>query len=467
MNKFIGLQVRNLPIIFIVSIASLIFGCQGSEQTTDSMDDLTKTAIPEGSKTYTVQVKELVDKDYPDNPDIGYYSKDYQNFHHTTLNIHVQGDSIATFEFNNDDEHASKVTLKDLNILTFMPGVPSWVKDDSYLTEIGIVNQEWNRQQVKFTKEDAQLIIEGGDVHDQINRVDLARNCLNSGLWEIAMWKEEDGESKIYYHGWFDFPLDLYSNLVNKKSGIDYETYKPSCVEWREPAHNPIDLNKLRTRNGMISALEVHDLQDEFYPKKGARLKKYKNIIYPENPTKISQFLTDSSLFSTFTIPGFYNTKDPRTTELGRFSQFKAIMAFNIVNPNTTQKDLFEMQLFFQDKEAKRNTSLVFGGLSKSEIPTLSIEDMNNGYKMPMGICNHSFYETYDYAVNHPINNNPYYGFILDHEGSWLDSHSIGIDGPLLHWDDQDPNTLHLWMLSFERHAFVGHYKIKFNNIRS
>jgi len=39
-----------------------------------------------------------------------------------------------------------------------------------------------------------------------------------------------------------------------------------------------------------------------------------------------------------------------------------------------------------------------------------------------------------------------------------LDSHYVGIDGPLLHWDKNDPTKLHVWVLSFERHALIAHY---------
>jgi len=42
----------------------------------------------------------------------------------------------------------------------------------------------------------------------------------------------------------------------------------------------------------------------------------------------------------------------------------------------------------------------------------------------------------------------------------WLDSYKIRIAGPVMHWDEDDPNLLHVWLLSFERHAMVGHSTI-------
>ena len=54
-----------------------------------------------------------------------------------------------------------------------------------------------------------------------------------------------------------------------------------------------------------------------------------------------------------------------------------------------------------------------------------------------------------------------FFALLTDENNNWLDSHYIGIDGPLLHWDENEEGLLHLWILAFERHAFVGHYTIK------
>ena len=72
-------------------------------------------------------------------------------------------------------------------------------------------------------------------------------------------------------------------------------------------------------------------------------------------------------------------------------------------------------------------------------------------------IGNHGFYEEIDYAQTHSSSSSPYYGFIVDDEGKWVDSHFFGVDGPLLHLDKDNPNLLHFWLLSFERHAMVSH----------
>jgi hypothetical protein len=77
-----------------------------------------------------------------------------------------------------------------------------------------------------------------------------------------------------------------------------------------------------------------------------------------------------------------------------------------------------------------------------------------------MGLGNHPFYEDCKAHDECCSKRNPYFGVLLDSQGNWLDSHKIGIDGPLLHIDDKNENILHVWLLSFERHALVGHYEI-------
>ena len=192
----------------------------------------------------------------------------------------------------------------------------------------------------------------------------------------------------------------------------------------------------------------------------GERAKKKINVIYPAKYNKIDDFLTDSTLFATFSPPGFYNTSDPRKTKLSLLADLRKVVVRNVVSNNATKDSLTELQLTFLSKDKKMETSVVVGGIDLSEIPVLSVENAHQGYQMPMGIGNHSFYEKYQKCLANPSLENPYYSLIVDSEGRFLDSHDIGIDGPLLHFDKEDNHKLHIWILSFERHAFVGHYLV-------
>lgn len=114
----------------------------------------------------------------------------------------------------------------------------------------------------------------------------------------------------------------------------------------------------------------------------------------------------------------------------------------------------------YLNSDSSKTTKLIISGLKKNDIPTLSDEDINKGWMNSMGFGNHTFYETYEHCLANNSKNSKYFAVLVDKNNKWLDSHFVGIDGPLLYWDKNNPNQLHLWILSFERHAFVGQYLI-------
>lgn len=170
--------------------------------------------------------------------------------------------------------------------------------------------------------------------------------------------------------------------------------------------------------------------------------------------------LSDSTKFATFSVPGYYNRKDPRKTELSKLGVLQRVKKRNIID--ALGKKSIELELdFLSNADNKTITKLVIGGLDLSQIPQLNETDANDGWQTSMGISNHSFYETFDFQQKYLTKNNGFYTFLLDQKGNWLDSHKIGIDGSLFHFDKEDKSKLHLWILAFERHAFVGHYVIR------
>ncbi|MBI2257535.1 MAG: hypothetical protein HYU67_01390 [Flavobacteriia bacterium] len=210
----------------------------------------------------------------------------------------------------------------------------------------------------------------------------------------------------------------------------------------------------------MLSHLSYIDLSDQPYPVKGERQKKFKEIIYPSSFLKMRNLQSDSTLFATFTPPGYYNKKDPRKTELGRIYFLKNIELFEIKS-NSNQQVLNEIQFTFLHKSTDEITKFVIGGLDFNLIPVLSESEANDAWKNSMGIGNHSFYETYSEHLKNKSLISPFYALLLDGQDKWLDSHKVGIDGPLIHFSDQDKKALHIWFLSFERHAIVGHYRMQ------
>ena len=409
--------------------------------------------------TYTAEIRELDDFDYPDNPDILTRSEYKGEFSHSEVVFEQLKDDYFNVTIKAKNSLSDDIHLDNIYLMEWIPAIPLHVRKDPYLEKICVINQEWNRQQIRF--KEGKFRMSGTNLESRITtRVDFARNCLNSGLWEIITYTTEDGKNKPIYHGWFDFPEGLYSKMFKDKNEQPFNIYKKHLVEWKDPESKYFDLARLRTVDNEES-VQFENWNDRLYELAGERYKKEMNIIYPTNYSKIQDFLSDSTLFATFSPPGFYNRDDPRKTELGRFKSLNEVTYRNTSSKNPSESKTFEIQFDFTDLNKQRITKVVLGGLDLNDISALPTSRVNEAFQMPMGIANHSFYEDYETCVTKPSMDNPYFGAILDHKGYGLDSHAVGIDGPMFHFDEDDPTKLHIWFLSFERHALVGHYVIQ------
>lgn len=412
----------------------------------DLLNDPKKSTIQDS--WYFFQIQNLSDSKYPDNPDKGFRATQHNENLLTEGSVYINKQN-ATFRFFTNK--GDSIVFKPTYIMEFMPIVHKDFQD-TYINFVTCINQEWNRNQVQFSPEYFHSSI------SNVNRIDIARNCLQSYLWEVIIYVEEDGKTKTLTHGWFDFPKEPYKALFEKKNGVAFEEYKKHLEQWNDLDTKKVDLTYLREPL-MKKSIRFVDSSEAMYPLKGARKKKFKNIVYPKRFETMKDLQNDSTLFATFSPPGYYNTDDPRETELGRFYHLQDVEVWK-VKSKISQGNLNEFRLEFVDKQKQRKTTLLIGGIELKNIPILPREKANSGWKNSMGISNHSFYETYSTHIQQVSKNNPYYALLLDEKGRFLDSHHTGIDGPLMHFTDSEKNELHIWLLSFERHALVGHYVI-------
>lgn len=433
-------------IIFVSGL--LMYSCGENEEVKENQNSPENTQ--ESSKTtYDFAIKELNDDEYPNNPDIGFRSERYSSDFFEEGKVNYKNDFIANFDFYSDSD---TISIQNFDLSEFVPTIPARFQGkDDYLCEITLVNQEWNRNQVNLNSD------KFSSTNDDIVRLDISRNCLNAYLWEVIAYTEEEGKVVPLYHGWFDFPSALYAKLFEEKNSEDYADYKKPLEKWIDPENKTFDFNLLRNIEEEI-AIDYTDKSDEMYPLKGARLKKYKEIIVPDTFQTMRDLQSDSTTFATFSAPGYYNKKDPRHTELGRFYTLE-----NVALKRTScegKSDLRELKFTFSDRNGDRVTHLYFGGLMMDQFPELSVEAANDGWKNSMGFGNHPFYQDYKEYTSWSASTSCYYGFLTNEKDQWLDSHKVGIDGPIIHWDAKKKNRLHVWLLSFERHALVGHYVI-------
>ncbi len=428
-----------------------LLSCNLNETHSNSDNKMIDTThLQVSTNEWFIQLDELSDDSYPNNPDISIRHSKANEPKYSQLELIRNSDSTFTFTFipkNNQDT----IVLNHINLMEWIPTVCQNVKQDDYLTEIAIINQEWNRHQVKFNEGEFEI---KSDNPYKIKRIDIARNCLNAYLWEMITYAEEDKKLKPFYHAWFNFPKDLYAELFENRNGLNYNQYKSKLEKWIDPESQPIDFNQLRTVKTK-KKVKFTNLNHQTYPLIGERKKKFTNILYPKNTTVINDFLTDSTLFATFSPPGFYNQKEPRQTKLSWLKHPIKIIY------KTLDTNIFELEVNYLSADSNKHTKLIISGLNKQDIPTLNLKDINNGWMNSMGFGNHTFYESYENYLKYDSKHSTYFAVLVDENDKWLDSHYVGIDGPLLYWDINNPHLLHLWILSFERHAFVGHYLIE------
>src|SRR5262249_23653847 len=109
-------------------------------------------------------------------------------------------------------KHVATVVFRDVDVSLMTPSEPVWVKGDADLERIALTDRQWNRQKVSFDPHSAQVEVSGGNGFERENlfSAELAKNCLNAGLWEVLLFVRENGHKALYYHGWFTFPLGHY-----------------------------------------------------------------------------------------------------------------------------------------------------------------------------------------------------------------------------------------------------------------
>lgn len=405
--------------------------------------------------TYKAVLKTFTDAEYPNNNMIGFKSKLDGTYTHKEVLISEGENGQYDFTILPANAQSDTLFVKNVNVLEFMPSIPEYVKKDNYLSFLAVLNQEWNRIQVKFNNKLFSASGQGTE-KNSATRVDIANNCLAKGLWEILAFTTDNKNDSMYFQCWFDFPDTLYNQLFLKRNGISIAQYDDILKNYSHVKGEKVDLNALRQVNSE-SMLTFTSLNKNYYPLKGERETKLKNIVFPTSVASINDLLTDKTTYATFAKPGIYTRADPRKTELSRFQHLEKVLLLQTQSKNAAATLTTELQFFYKDNAKTKTTKYVIGGLELDKLPVLTANTLHKGWQQPMGISNHSFYSTYEDFIKTSSAESPYFSFLLNEKGEWLDSHDVGIDGILLYRDEADTTKIHAFILSFERHSFVGH----------
>ncbi|MCF2148880.1 hypothetical protein IQ276_021120 [Desmonostoc muscorum LEGE 12446] len=405
----------------------------------------------------TVKLQELSNVDYPANP--APLGKNFQRYTNRKLTIIKRDETHFDFVLEPTDKKTAKIVIKNVDLELLVPKAPAWVKKDEGLEVIALTDREWNRQQVSFPANSQNIEIVGGDGFEKQNIVEiaLANNCLNAGYWEILLFTKEDSNKTLYYQSWFTFPMGHYKNIFEKINNISYWRHWWRLEHWQDPNGTIVKTDLLRN---VIDEKEVASQfpLDEKIIVTGEQSRKVRTTL-AKNITTWRDFYDNNNeiKFASFRPPGFYDQNKPWGNQYWRIGKFEKAI-FRNIKPIGVEPNLQEVELVFKDTKNGEQNRLFISGVNLKKLPQLPVEDYSKGLYMPMGIGIPPFYQSYEELTkNHP-DVSPFFSVLLDPQDRWIDHHHLAVDGSVMHLDKQNPNLLHIYLLSYERNTLIAHF---------
>jgi hypothetical protein len=409
--------------------------------------------------TTPVKLQEFSNAEYPENP--APLAKTFQRYSSRKLTVIKRDNTHFDFVLEPTNKKTAKIVVKNVDLKLLVPKAPEWVKKDKGLEVIALTDREWNRQQISFPPNSEHIEISGGDGFEKqnITEIALANNCLNAGYWEVLLFTKEDGNKSLYYQSWFTFPIGLYKNVFENINQMSYWKHWWRLEHWQDISGTVVRTDLLRK---VIDQKEIATkfLPDERIIVSGEQGRKVRTTLAKNLTTWRDFYRNENDIkFATFRPPGFYDSQKPWENEYWRIGKFQKAILRNI-KPVGVEQNLQEIQLLFSDTKTGEKNKLFISGVNLKELPKLAVADYPKGLYMPMGIGVPPFYQKYEeLEKNHP-DKSPYFSVLLDSKDKWIDHHHLALDGVAIHLDKDNPNLLHIYLLSYERNTLIAHFSI-------
>lgn len=406
--------------------------------------------------TMEIAVEEVRASEYPEDP--SHRSVFYDRYSGRALTLAKVDDTHFDFIFTSEDPRIATIAFKNIDVSLFIPWQPEWTRGDSNLEVIALTDREWNRQQVRFTRDMPELSVTGGDGFEEQGLVtaELARNCLNAGLWEVLLFTQEGGKKALYYQGWFTFPLGHYKAMFEMLNGVSYWKHWYRLEHWFNPQGTTMDLDALRS---VVDGMEVAALcpKGECLLLDGEQVRKARTVD-ANNVRCWGDFCESrrSVRYASFVPPGRYSVGHPWGNEYERIETMERAFVRQIENPGS-DGIRHEIEVVFRNGGTGEASRFIVSGLDLTALPRLPQDSYSKGFYMPMGIGVPPFYQGYRDLQSNPPHRSDYFCVMVDEKNRWINHHDVAIDGPVLHRDIHDPNRVHLYLLSYERHSLVAH----------
>jgi uncharacterized membrane protein YdjX (TVP38/TMEM64 family) len=421
--------------------------------------------------TMEVAVREYSNAEYPEDP--ADRSPHFGQYNGRRLVLVKKDETHFDFVLEPSHPHAARVVFKDVDVSLMTPGLPEWTKADAGLRRIALTDRQWNRQQVAFGGPgSAHVEVTGGDGFEaqQLASAELAKNCLNAGLWEALLFTNEDGGKALYYQCWFTFPLGHYKELFERTTGLPYWRHWYYLEHWFDPDGTPLPLEKLRQVRSERGVPARFDPAGRVAAD-GEQVRKRRTTL-AENVRTWGDFFDGEHRvrFATFIPPGRYSVGHPWKNGYDRMNRPERAVLREVVSP-AGGKPLAELELVFASTRREGLVRFLVSGFDPEKLPRLAPRDYGKTVAataseagvfayMPMGIGTPPFFQTYAELEKAPPDRSSFFSVTLDSDGRWINHHELAIDGPVMHRDEKDPNLLHVYLLSYERHTLIGHWAV-------
>jgi hypothetical protein len=410
------------------------------------------------SDDMTIPLREYTNAEYPEDPAVR--SVHFGRFDGRQLRLVKRDETHFDFVVEPLHPHIARVVFRDIDVSLLTPSLPDWTKSDAGLQRIALTDRQWNRQQVRFQLPSPHVDVSGGNgfEREHLFTAELAKNCLNAGLWEVLLFVKEGDAKSLVYHGWFTFPLGHYRDLFEHNTGLPYTRHWYYLEHWFDPSGTVVPLDKLRQITREWRPTTKFD-PDEPVIAAGEQIGKRRTTI-TANITRWQDYYDGRPIhFAAFIPPGRYSVRHPWGNEYQRLDKFERTILRKIISPASAQP-LHELELVFSSSRSVGETRFVVSGFDLDALPRLATGDYPKGFYMPMGIGVPPFFQSYEDLESSPPTRSPYFSMLVDSDDRWIDHHRWAIDGPILHRDESNPNQLHVYLLSYERHALIGHFVI-------
>jgi hypothetical protein len=433
-----------LLLVLVCVVAGLSFWLQRRYAVADTMD---------------LPLREFSNSEYPEDP--AFRSSHFGQYFGRKLKLVRRSRGFFDFVLEPTDPRTATVIFHNIDVRLMTPSEPAWTRGDADLERIALTDRQWNRQQVSFDGHSPHVEVVGGDGFEKTNlaSAELAKNCLNAGLWEVLLFVHENEHKALYYHGWFTFPLGHYKDLFEENTGLSYWQHWYKLEHWSDPAGTPVRLATLRR---VESEREVPVTFDPSEPilVSGEQTNK-RRTTEGRNILTWGDFYDGPMVrFATFTPPGRYDLNRLWKNEYGRLARLNKAILRDIVSP-ASSRPLQELELIFASRDMGEKVRFIVSGFDLARLPQLPPGRYSEGLYMPMGIGVPPFFQDYTELQKNPPDKSPYLSLMLDSSDHWINHHAVAVDGPVLHRDAKDANLLHAYLLSYERHTLIGHYVIQ------